>query len=219
MKVNEKARSVILIIILTVILGITGCGKEKPVLVQVAEEAATDETGKEENSTDMNVKTGNRTEQETEPAAGSNGLCYVHICGAVMEPGVYEVPAGSRVYEVIERAGGFTAEASTDYRNQAGIVTDGEQIKILTMQEAVDDSTQDIQTEDKEVPAVSNLVNINTAEEAVLCTLPGIGSGKAASIITYRQEQGAFSKIEDILKVDGIKNGVYTKLKDKITVS
>lgn len=213
MEVNEKIKSVILIMMLTVMLGITGCGKEKPVLVQ----AATDEAGKAENSTDMDVKTDNKTEQE--PAAGANGLCYVHICGAVMEPGVYEVPAGSRVYEVIERAGGFTAEASTDYRNQAGIVTDGEQIKILTVQEAVEVSTQEIQGEDKSVPAVSNLVNINTAEEAVLCTLPGIGSGKAASIITYRQEQGAFTKIEDILKVDGIKNGVYTKLKDRITVS
>lgn len=217
MEVNEKIKSVILIMMLTVMLGITGCGKEKPVLVQVAKEAATDEAGKAENSTDMDVKTDNKTEQE--PAAGANGLCYVHICGAVMEPGVYEVPAGSRVYEVIERAGGFTAEASTDYRNQAGIVTDGEQIKILTVQEAVEVSTQEIQGEDKSVPAVSNLVNINTAEEAVLCTLPGIGSGKAASIITYRQEQGAFTKIEDILKVDGIKNGVYTKLKDRITVS
>lgn len=219
MKVNKKIKSVILFIILTVMLGITGCGKEKPVLVQVAKEAATDEAGKAENSTDMDVKTGNKTELESEPAAGANGLCYVHICGAVMEPGVYEVPAGSRVYEVIERAGGFTAEASTDYRNQAGIVTDGEQIKILTVQEAVDVATQEIQGEDKTVQAVSNLVNINTAEEAVLCTLPGIGSGKAASIITYRQEQGTFTKIEDILKVDGIKNGVYTKLKDRITVS
>lgn len=64
MEVNEKIKSVILIMMLTVMLGITGCGKEKPVLVQVAKEAATDEAGKAENSTDMDVKTDNKTEQD-----------------------------------------------------------------------------------------------------------------------------------------------------------
>ena len=63
------------------------------------------------------------------------------------------------------------------------------------------------------------LVNINTASEEELSAIPGIGAGKAAAVVRYRQENGAFASIEDIMKVSGIKEGTYEKIKDKITVN
>ena len=64
----------------------------------------------------------------------------------------------------------------------------------------------------------SSLVNINTAGEDLLCTLSGVGSSRAKSIIAYREQNGAFKKIEDIMNVEGIKDGLFQKIKDSITV-
>ena len=62
------------------------------------------------------------------------------------------------------------------------------------------------------------LININTADESVLSSIDGIGAGKAAAIVRYRQENGNFQSVQDIMKVSGIKEGTYEKIKDKITV-
>lgn len=95
---------------------------------------------------------------------------YVYICGAVANPGVYQVPSGSRVYEVIGQAGGLLEEAGADCINQAEYVTDGQMIKILTREEMAQDlsneAAADTSIEDEKV-------NINTADSALLMTLPG----------------------------------------------
>lgn len=171
---------------------------------------------------------------------------YVHVCGAVEKPGVYELPAGSRVYEAVECAGGFTAEADANYVNQAQRLTDASKLVIPTVEQAKDaasvDTTADIgiigQTQAEDTASgqpdgaretASNAVgadgaeadgkiNINTASEAQLCGIPGIGSTRAAAIVAYRQESGGFQKLEDIMNVSGIKEGTYNKIKDKIKV-
>lgn len=164
---------------------------------------------------------------------------YVHICGAVVNPGVYELEAGSRVFEGIKAAGGFSEDACEDYVNQAGPLGDGERLVIPTVEEieqAKEDGTYQVlwaagdankgtldTGEDKTGSPASaggdGLVNINTATESELGNVKGIGAGKAAAIVQYRQENGNFASTEDIMKVSGIKEGTYEKIKDKITVN
>lgn len=164
---------------------------------------------------------------------------YVHICGAVEDPGVYILAAGSRVYEGVAAAGGFRNDACEDFINQAGILQDGQRLVIPTVEEAeaakADGSYQTLWQEevqnagthvsgaagmaDDPSGSVGGLVNINTATESELSAIPGIGAGKAAAIVQYRQENGNFASIEEIMKVSGIKEGTFEKIKDKITVN
>lgn len=139
--------------------------------------------------------------------------CFVYICGAVAQPGVYELPAKSRVYEAVRMAGGLTTEACEDSVNQAEEVTDGQMIKVLTEQEAAE--AQEV--EKNETPG--GKVNINSADAAELMTIPGIGASKAESILAYRRESGGFASVEEIMNITGIKEGVYSRIKDYITVN
>lgn len=136
---------------------------------------------------------------------------FVHICGEVVFPGVYEVPAGSRLCDVLLSAGGFTEEAAPDSVNMAEQAVDGMQVVIpsrIAAEKAAEEKAQERR----------GLVNINTASEAELCTLAGIGPSRAAAIIAYRDAHGGFSSIEEIMQVDGIKSATYEKLKNKIYV-
>ena len=145
----------------------------------------------------------------------------VHVCGAVENPGVYTLLSGSRIYQAVEAAGGFTPQAGEDYLNQADLVCDGMKIYVPTLEEVGEADWQDFLGQSLEYgsPAEkSGLVNINTADEELLCTLQGVGSSKAKSIISYRETYGAYQKIEDIMKVEGIKEGLFQKIKDSITV-
>ena len=160
----------------------------------------------------------------------------VHICGAVSAPGVYELPAGSRIIDAVEAGGGFLPEADEACCNLAEEIVDGCQIYIMTKTESCADGQtekkagiqtspdSDMQTTDRNVrsnsaPALENgLVNLNTADVAALMTLPGIGESRAKAIISYREQHGAFTKIEDIMKISGIKQAAFSKIKDKITV-
>lgn len=143
-------------------------------------------------------------------SAGEKRLT-VYVCGAVQHPGVYELAEGSRVYEALALAGGVTDEALPTAVNQAQPLTDGEMIEILTVDQAMEHETaQEAESDGR--------VNINTADAEELKTLPGIGEAKAASIIAYREKNGAFAAIEDIKNIEGIKDGVFAKLEDCIKV-
>lgn len=163
-------------------------------------------------------------------------VCFVHIYGAVVNPGVYELQEGSRIFQAVSAAGGFTEEACQDYVNQARQVSDGMKIWIPTEKEALDfpeksgDGIENVGTQAADAgsagaganpgagAAGSVLVNINTATVEQLCTLNGIGESRAKTIIAYREAHGAFAKKEDIMKVTGIKESSYRKIKDQITV-
>jgi competence protein ComEA len=136
---------------------------------------------------------------------------FVYICGAVVNSGVYEVENGSRICDVLALAGGFSEDAGTDYLNLAETVTDGEKVYVPTMEEL----EVELMAEEE---ASSGKVNINTATKEQLVTLPGIGESKADSIIAYRTEHGSFSSIEEIMEIPGIKEAVFSKIKELITV-
>ena len=144
-------------------------------------------------------------------SGGEDVPIRVYVCGAVMNPGVVEIPSGSRAEDALLAAGGFSPEAGKASVNLADWVTDGQMLYIPPEEEAEEQKLQ-------ETESASGLVNINTADAAALCTLPGVGESRAADIISYREANGGFESFEDIMKVPGIKTAMYEKIRDKITV-
>ena len=166
---------------------------------------------------------------------------YVDVCGAVVNPGVYELSSDSRVFQAIEKAGGYLPGAAASYLNRARSLSDGQQIYVPT-QEEVDSQTipltQDETAQDGMVQEgtaqtgtaayntadgtgttqAGQRINLNTADVSQLSTLTGVGESKALAIIAYREENGPFTSIEDIMNVPGIKEGTYEKIKDKIAI-
>lgn len=161
--------------------------------------------------------------ESTEDAENMSGVCYVYICGAVLNPGVYEVPQGSRIYEVIQRAGGLMEDASRASVNQAETVLDGQMIFLPTVEEAavgigVDALTNSREGDMSAMEESDKRVNLNTATVEELMTLSGIGKAKAEDILAYRETCGGFSSVEEIMNVAGIKEGLYNRIKDDIRV-
>ena len=146
---------------------------------------------------------------EPEKTETSVSWCYVHVCGAVRTPGVYELAEGSRGCDAIAAAGGFTEQAAEDFLNLAQPVWDGQKLYVPGQEEAkvLSESGQE-----------NGRININTASREQLMTLPGIGEARAEAILKYRREAGPFLVIEDIMKVSGIKEAAFLKIKDDITV-
>ena len=145
-------------------------------------------------------------------------LIKVFVCGAVMHAGVYCVPAGSRLGEAIELAGGMSGDADPDYLNQARVLTDGEQIRVPTRAETEGVQAPAVQTAVGGEESSHGKVNINTADIEELQTLSGIGETRALAIISYRETNGAFERIEDIMNVSGIKTALFNAIKEDITV-
>ena len=155
-------------------------------------------------------------------------MIYVDVCGAVANPGVFQLAAGSRVFQAIEAAGGYLPEAALTCVNRAGVLTDGQQLYILTQEEMERqglDPAEMSGASDGQMNGsagtgqnTDNRININTADEAQLTTLTGIGATRAQAIIAYREENGPFAAIEDIMNVQGIKEGTFAKIKDEIVV-
>ena len=146
---------------------------------------------------------------------------YVYICGEVAAPGVYELSKDSRIYEAVDAAGGFTENAARESVNLASKVSDGMQITIYNREEAASlpaGSGSAVGNTGQGGTSGSGLVNLNTATKEELMTLKGIGEAKAEDIIRYREKSGGFKKIEDIMKISGIKEAGFQKIKDNITV-
>lgn len=207
--------------VLLVCLCLTGCGRHKQYeesveLVTVGQDAAEAEGGasplEDDSGAEQSADPGqDASDAEQDPAV----QVFVHVCGAVHVPGVYELTEGARVYEAIGAAGGVTEEAAAEYINQARPVEDGERIFVPTAEEA----EQGIGlSPEASADSSGGKININTAGKDELMTLTGIGESKASSIISYRESHGRFRSIEDLMQIEGIKEGVFNKIKDDITV-
>lgn len=183
---------------------------------------AFDGTEKTENAETLESKP-EKTESETAALLPY----YVYVCGEVVSPGVYRLPEGSRIFEAVNQAGGFTDQAAESWLNLAEPVTDGMKLEVPSKAQVKDPSWLSENraktgsagggslTSAVSAPA---LVNLNTASLEELMTLKGIGQSRAEDIIRYRKEAGGFSKIEDIMKVPGIKDAAFQKIKENITV-
>lgn len=189
------------------------------------------DSGKHTSDADIDDGSGAVSDKEMQQA-----MIYVDVCGAVANPGVFQLAAGSRVFQAIEAAGGYLPEAALTCVNRAGVLTDGQQLYILTQEEMERqglDPAEMAGASDGQMNGSAgtgqntgmtaqvqqdNRININTADEAQLTTLTGIGATRAQAIIAYREENGPFAAIEDIMNVQGIKEGTFAKIKDEIVV-
>lgn len=186
----RRIRMIVLIFVLCI--GLVACknGESEQVSLREAELELTEE----------------RMDESAESTEDTEYI-FVYMCGAVNREGVYELPDGSRIYQAIEVAGGFREDADTKAVNQAEVLEDEERIYVPVIGE-------EVLVESEE----SGKININKASKEELMTLPGVGESRAESIIKYREDVGAFQNIEDIMQVSGIKEGLFEKIKDLITV-
>ncbi|KKM11185.1 hypothetical protein SY88_09890 [Clostridiales bacterium PH28_bin88] len=149
-------------------------------------------------------------EPEAEPAR-----IVVHVAGAVEQPGVYRLPAGSRVDDAV-RLAVPTRDANLDGLNLAAVLVDGQQVPVPKIGEPV---TEMAPQQPGTATGVSKKVNINTASLAELDTLPGIGPALAQRIIDYRTQKSPFRDPRDITNVSGIGEAKYSQIQDLITVN
>ena len=162
-------------------------------------------------------------------------IIYVHVCGAVQHPGVYPMAEGTRVYEAVALAGGFLPEADEQWLNQAAVIGDAQKLYVYSKEETRQMEAEPLRNSwtggeeaaqnpgtagdaDVSLSDGGDLVDLNTASKEELMTLPGIGEAKAEAILQYRSEHGGFSCAEDLLQISGIKEGVFSRIKDRITV-
>lgn len=204
----KKVKNLICILVLAI--GISGCANQREeakelLLSKETAEVKAGSNGKEEVWLEAEAKP--QKEEETD-------IIYVQVSGAVNHPGVYELPLGSRVFQALELAGGMTQEAQEKSINQAQTLEDGQMIWVPTVEEAAALPKQQPESLAKD----DGKVNLNTATKEELQTLPGIGEAKAQSIVAWREEHGSFTQIEDIMKIEGIKEGVFSKIKDCVKV-
>ena len=145
----------------------------------------------------------------------------VYVCGAVQRPDVDEISADSRIVDAVSAAGGFAIDAYPEAMNLAETVSDGSRIYVPTKEEVDALAVVYSDTGSGSGGTTSDStgrVNINTATLEELTTLPGIGDTRARAIIDYREQNGAFGNIEDIMQVTGIKEKSFSKIKDSICV-
>lgn len=220
LKELKTVRAFFMMSFLAACLVFSGCGREEEGSLEelsvIDDEESEDKTpgsedadGEEDKSQDEAVSESSEDHEET---------VFVYVCGAVNAPGVYELKKDARVFEAIGLAGGMTGEAAAEAVNQARTVADGEQIYVPTVQEAQMQGTGVLEDTVTGNADESGKVNINTAGKEELMTLTGIGEAKAQSILDYREAHGQFGSIEDLMQIEGIKEGVFNKIKEDITI-
>lgn len=148
-------------------------------------------------------------DQTPAPAATGAAEMYVHVSGAVRDPGLYVLAAGSRVVDAIAAAGGFADDGDRDAVNLARTLDDGEQLSVPRVGEAPSEPV---------APPSDGRVDLNSADAALLETLPRIGPALAERIIAWREDNGGFTSIEDLLAVPGIGDRMLESLRDLVTV-
>ena len=252
----------------------TGCARREEVFLEemdLDEENSNRKAGEESTAYENNVAAGENPEKQSAVSdAGSEGntensaldllpetpipqKIFVDVCGAVVNPGVYELDEGARIFQAVDAAGGYLPEAAINYLNRARSIGDGQQIYVPTEKEVAEnlelamakvpealndgDNSGNLGLEEIQGSSVENpsgtvgrdtgsfgdgvgddtRINLNTADAGQLSTLSGIGQSKAEAIVAYREEHGDFASIEEIMNVEGIKDGTFSKIKDKIS--
>lgn len=145
-----------------------------------------------------------------ERTAGSSGELYVHVLGAVANPGLYVLDLDARLVDAVAAAGGTTEDADLAAINLARVLSDGEQIIVPVVGAAAADTGGSTPGDDR--------VDLNTADQAALETLPRIGPALAERIIAWREENGRFASVDDLLAVPGIGEKLLAGIRDGVRV-
>lgn len=200
-------RIIKMIPVLAMIGLLAGCGQETEVYLDSTQQDFVQET-ESTGASDTEIS-------DTETVGRENASILVYVCGEVNAPGVYELESGMRIGDAVSAAGGFTKAAGQEYWNLAEPLKDGQMLCIPTEEEARERK----ESYEETMESVSDgRININTADADKLTEIPGIGQTRAQAIIAYRTENGDFTCVEDIMKVSGIKNALFEKMRDFITV-
>lgn len=155
------------------------------------------------------------------PSPTPTFVIYVHVLGAVVHPGLYTLPEGARVIDAVGAAGGLTKDAEQSGVNLARPIQDGEQLVVPKVGEVVapiGSSAGGAGAGGASGEALGGKVNLNTADQEQLETLPRVGPATAAKIIAWRTENGRFTSVEDLMNVDGIGQKTFDGLKSSVTV-
>ena len=178
---------------------------------------------------DTEAREGHETQESADSEAGASASAeedtqhvahvIVHVDGAVREPGVYVLEgADLRINDVVDQAGGLTDDADTTAINLAAPLMDGEKVHVPCEGEPVPEAEMTSQGGTATGATTSGLVNINTATEEELTQLNGVGEKTAAAIVEDREAHGPFASVEDIMRVSGIAQKKFEKMRDQICV-
>ena len=171
----------------------------------------------------------NNTNKEESKNKDIKEKITIYITGAIKNQGVYELEEKSRIVDCIEKAGGLTEDADLKNINLAYVIEDGMKIYIpknSDNNEVKDDTNlyvykeknNTINSDNINLETQNNKIDINTASQTELETLPGIGPSTATKIINYRKENGKFNNIEDIKNINGIGDSKYEQIKNLIKI-
>ena len=195
------------IVIICSLIYSNSCIKAKP--KEVKYEESLEESSVQEESSKGNLS------EESSQIEDEEEKIYVYICGQIKNAGVYELSSKSRLADLVSLAGGFSENANTTYNNLAMHLEDEQKIYIPSIDEKVASPIEETTVNNV---ASSERLNLNKATEQELMKLRGIGESKAKQIIEYRNKNGGFRSIEDIMKIKGIKKSAFNKIKDNIYV-
>ncbi len=190
-------------------LTMTGCSDKAVTLSDITEGEVHEDSAVEEV---YNAEAENAEADAEEP---SPAVIKVYICGCVVNPGVYELPEGSRICDGLDAAGGFSEGADESRINLACYLRDGDMVYFSRIGEEMPEGAAGVPDPGN---TSNGLVKINLANAEQLCTRPGIGASKAASVIKYREENGVFTDTSQIMNVSGIGENLYNNIKDLICV-
>lgn len=214
-KTKGKVRLGLWIFCMVLAVFCIGCHKKETESISLEEAVVPEES--EEEKEEQEEDSGGGEEEGAEALA-------VHVCGRVAVPGVYELETGSRICDAVEAAGGMLQDAADEWINQAAFLEDGQKIYIPSREEVQEQSTNGLWQDDNSVNNSAGAsesdgrVNINKAGKEELMTLTGIGERKAEAILEYRESHGGFGSVEELMQVEGIKQGTYEKIKDQIGI-
>jgi competence protein ComEA len=203
------------------VLSLTACQKDE---VLLSTNNAEVKYSKEKNYTPKvdERKKNNKSKNNKRTQGNATQKVVVYVCGQVNKPGVYKLSANKRINDAVEMAGGFKTDAAEEYHNLADKLSDGQKIYVPSRQEVQNQtipSSDESKKETVDDTKCDGKVNINSATKEQLMTIKGVGEKKADSILDYRSKHGKFFKIEDLKKIAGIKDGLFNKIKDYITVN
>ena len=157
---------------------------------------------------DNTVKISKPSESNEENSSIAAPKIYVHVAGSVKSPGIYQLDSGTRVYDAVLAAGGFTDKANQASVNMARALNDGEQLVVSS------ESTGAVY----EGALSSTLISLNQASSSQLEDLPGVGPALAGRIVDWRTANGGFKAKEDLLNVAGIGDKLFASVKDLVTL-
>ena len=140
-----------------------------------------------------------------EALAPVSSTIHIHVVGEVANPGLYQLSVGSRASDAVERAGGLTADAAQESVNLARILSDGEQLTVLSQEAMASGSS-------------GGLVSLNRGTQADFESLSGIGPATSEKIIKYREANGGFSAIEELTQVPGIGSKLLASIREQLTL-